>query len=180
MKTTSNPILIYGIVAGLAICVLSIVLYLMGSEAFLSYAWFNYIILIAIAVLAGLAKRKANDGYLPFPAALKTVFGTMVLAMLIQTIFNYVLFNYIDVSFGEAMKQAGIDKAEQMMKSLNVPQDTIDKEIDKAAKDNPHSLGSLFMGFGIFAIVSFIISLIISAIIKRNKPEFENTFKDLQ
>ena len=179
MKSTSNPILIYGIVAGLAICVLSIVLYLMGADAFLSYAWFNYIILIVIAVLAGLAKRKANDGYLPFQEALKTVFGTMMLAMFIQTIFNYVLFNFIDVPFGEAMKQAGIDKAEQMMKSLNVPQDTIDKEIDKASKDNPHSLGSLFLGFGIFAVISFIISLIISAIIKRNKPEFENTFKEL-
>jgi hypothetical protein len=179
LKATSNPILIYGVIAGLAICVLSIILYLMGSGPFLSYAWFNYIILIVIAVLAGLAKRKANNGYLPFAEALKTVFGTMVLAMLIQTIFNYVLFNYIDVSFGEAMKQASIDKAEEMMQSLNVPQDTIDKEIDKASKENPNSLVNLFMGFGIFAIISFIISLIIAAIIKRNKPEFENTFKEL-
>ena len=152
---------------------------MMGSEQFLSYGWFNYIILIVIAVLAGLAKKKANDNYLPFPEALKTVFGTMVLAMLIQTIFNYVLFNYIDVPFSEAIKQASIDKGEQIMKRLNVPQDDIDKYLDKAAKDNPNSLSNLLMGFGIFSIVSFIIALIISAIIKRNKPEFENTFKEL-
>ena len=43
----------------------------MGADVFLSYAWFNYIILIVIAVLAGLANRKANDGYLPFQEALK-------------------------------------------------------------------------------------------------------------
>ncbi|HSB91937.1 MAG TPA: DUF4199 domain-containing protein, partial [Flavitalea sp.] len=147
---------------------------------FLSYAWFNYIILIFIAVMAGLAKKKANDGYLPFPEALKTVFGTMILAMFIQMIFNYVLFNFIDVPFSEAIKQASIDKGEQMLKRFNAPQDDIDKYLDKMAKDNPNSIGNLVMGFAIFAIVAFLISLIISAIIKRNKPEFENTFKDLQ
>jgi len=179
LKKFSNPALIYGVIAGLAICVFSIILYMMGSEQFMSYAWFNYIILIVVAVLAGLAKKKAKDNYLPFSEALKTVFGTMVLAMFIQTMFNYVLFNFIDVPFSEAIKQASIDKGEQMLKRFNAPQDDIDKYLDKMAKDNPNSISNLLMGFGIFSIVSFIIALIISAIIKRNNPEFENTFKEL-
>ena len=179
MKSISNPAIVYGLVAGLAICVLTVVLYMMGSDAFMSYAWFNYIILIIIAVLAGLAKRKANDGYLPFAEALKTVFGTMLIAILMQTMFNYLLFNFIDVPFSEAIKQASMDKGEEMLKRFNAPQDDIDKYLDKAAKENPNSFGNLFLGFAIFAIVSFIIALIIAAIIKRNKPEFENTFKEI-
>ena len=89
------------------------------------------------------------------------------------------LFNHIDVPFGEAMKQAGIDKTEEILKRLNVPQDDIDKEIDKMAKDNPHSVRNLLRAYGFYAFAAFIISLIISAIIKRNKPEFENTFTEL-
>lgn len=179
MKIASTPALLYGVIGGLTICVFSLVLYTMGAESFLNYAWFNYIILLIVAVLAGLAKKKLDSGFLPFSDALKVVFGAMMLAMFIQLLFNYVLFNFIDVPFSEAIKQMGMDKAEQFMKSMNVPQDTIDKAIEDEARKNTNSFGSLALGFAIFAIPAFLVSLIIAAIIKKNKPEFHNTFSEL-
>lgn len=179
MKISSNPALTYGVLAGLGICLLSLVLYLSGLDAFLKYAWFNYLILIIFGVIAGLAQKKAHGGILEFADALKVVFGTMVLALLIQMVFNYILLNLVDVSFAEALKQASIDKGEEIMRKFGAPSEEIDSYLDKAAKDNPNSFKNMFFGFAIWSIVAFLVALIISAIIKRNKPAFENSFKEL-
>lgn len=179
MKTANSPILVYGLLTGLLICVFSVVLYIAGAEAFFDYGWVNYLILIIVPTVGAILTRKANDGYLPFSKALKTVFGIMVVALLMQVIFNYVLLNFVDESFSQAVSQLALDKSEAMMKRFNMPQDDIDKAMDEAMKNNTNSLKNLLLGFAIWCIPSFLISMIIAAIVKRNKPEFENTFTEL-
>ena len=172
-----NVALTYGLIGGLILAVYLFCLYLGGVEAMLSpISWLAHLILIAVAVMGGLAQRKLNGGHLPFAEALKTVFTICVLAFLIQTAFSYVLMNFIDTSFRDQLTVETMNKVEQFMRKLGAPEEQIEKAIEEASQKNPYSVSQVLLGFGIWCIVLFIISLIIAAIIKRNKSPFENSF----
>ncbi len=174
---TSNPGVSYGLIAGLSLIVFTVLLYLGGVDFFIGgFAYLSYVIVIVFAVLAPLKKRKANGGFLPFADALKITFTVFAIAFLMQVLFNYILMNYIDTGFRDALTQATYDKMEQMMKRFGASDEQIDKQLNVAMQDNPHSLKNAMLGYGIWCIVFFIVSLIIAAIVKRNKPEFDNSF----
>src|SRR5690606_14592908 len=174
---TSNIGLSYGFIAGLLLIVFTLVLYLMGVEAFMSpISFLAYLIIIVLAILAGLKQRKNNGGWLKFSEALKITFTVFAVGFLLQTLFSYILFNFIDESFAAAVNQASLDKAEEMMRRFGAPDSEIDKAMESARGKNNFSLGNQLLGYGVMCIVFFIVSLIISAIIKKNQPEFDNSF----
>lgn len=177
MNKASNTGLTYGLIAGLAVIVLTLFLYMGGVDMFLSpVAYLAYVIMIVFAVLAAKKDKKENGGYLEFAQALKVTFTVFAVALLLQVIFNYVLLNFIDTGFRDALMQATMDKLEGFMKQLGTPQSEIDKALDGAAEQDPTSIKSQVMGYAIWCIVFFIVALIISAIMKKNKPVFENDF----
>lgn len=179
MEKKSNIGMTYGLMAGLALVVFLVLMYLGGIEAFLSpAAWLGYVIIITFAVLAGLKQRKVNGGYLEFSQALKVTFTVFALGFLLQTLFSYVLFNYIDVSFREALTQRTMEKTEEMLRNFGASEDTIEQTIAGASNTNSYSIGNQLLGYGVMCIVFFIISLIISAIIKRSRPAFDNSFNN--
>ncbi len=176
-EQNTNTGVTYGLIAGLSLIVLTVLLYLGGVEYFLGpFAYTSYIIVIVLAVLAALKKKKLNGGYLPFAEALKITFSVFAIAFLAQVLFNYILMNFIDTGFRDALTQATYDKMESMMRRFGATDEQIDKQLDAAMKDNPHSIKNAMLGYAIWCIVFFLVSLIISAIVKKNKPEFENSF----
>ncbi len=178
MNKTSNTGLTYGLISGLAVVVITLFLYTGGVEMFLSpVAYLAYVVMIVFAVVAARKDKKENGGYLEFAKALKVIFTVFALSLLIQVIFSYILLNFIDTGFRDALMQATLDKIESFMKRLGSPQTEIDKAIDGASKEDPSSIKSQIMGYAIWCIVFFLVSLIIAAIMKKNKPVFENEFK---
>jgi predicted membrane-bound spermidine synthase len=63
---------------------------------------------------------------------------------------------------------------EKMMVKLGAPQDAIDKSLVDLNDPKNFTIGKVFLGFCFAAIGWFIVSLIIAAIIKKKRPEFEN------
>lgn len=176
-KKSSNIGLVYGLLAGLSLIVFLLIMYLTGIDSFLSpAAWLGYVIIITFAVLAGLKQRKENGGFLEFSQALKVTFSVFAIGFLLQTIFSYILLNFIDVSFREALTQRTMEKTEEMLRKFGASEDTIEQTIASANSTNSYSIGNQLLGYGIMCIVFFIIALIISAIIKRNRPAFDNSF----
>ena len=172
-----NPGVTYGLIAGLIMIVISLGLYLGGVKTFLSpIAFLSYVVIIVIAVLAGVRQKKLNGGYIEFSDALKVVFTTFAIGFLLQTLFMYILLNYIDVPFREALAQETQAVTETMMKRFGASDAQIDEALKNAAGQNNYSIGKMFLGYAIWCIVFFIISLIIAAIIKRKKPVFDNSF----
>lgn len=172
-ETPSNPGMSYGLVAGLIITVISLLQYLGGLDMYMSpIGYVSYLVVITLAVLAALKARKANEGFLEFGAALKITFTVFAIALLIQTIFTYILFNFIDVSFKEAVSQEVLNKTEQMMRKFGASDSDIEKAIDDQRGKDPFSGGRVFLGYGISCIVAFIFCLLISLIVKKNKPAF--------
>lgn len=171
----------YGLIGGIVLIVHTLSLYLFGgakSFTSASLSLIMYVLITVVAVLAGLAQKKANGGYLDFGTGLKTVFTTFALAFLLQTVFNYVLFNYIDTSFRDEMARLAMEKMEEMLRSFNVPEEKIEQSLQDMASRNNFSIGSVTLGYGMMCIISCIVSLIIAAIIKKNKPPFDNAFKE--
>ncbi len=168
----TNTGLSYGLIAGGMIVLLSLLLYLGGVDMYLSpVGYVGYLIVIVMAVLAALKTRR-EQGYLLFNEALKTTFTVFVIATLLQTIFVYILFNFIDESFKQAVAQEILHKTEKMMQRFGASADQIDKAIDSERNVDQFSASRVFLGFAVSSIVSFIICLLISAIVKKNKPVF--------
>ena len=171
----SNPGLNYGLIAGLIITVITLLQYLGGLDMYLSpIGYVSYLVIITMAVLAALKVRNSQEGFLEFSQALKITFTVFVIAFLIQTIFTYVLLNFIDVSFKEALTQEVMDRTEQMLKKFGASDSQIDQAIESERSKDQFSLPRVAMGFAISCIVAFIFCLLISLIVKKNKPAFNN------
>ena len=173
---TRNAGILYGLLGGLALVLITLGLYIGGVEYFLSpIAFISYVVIIVIAVMAGLRQRKLNGGYLTFSEGLKVAFSTFAIAFFVSTIFMYVLVNFIDIPFREALAQASLEKSAAMMKGFGMSDEQVDKAMRDASGQDNYSIGKMFLGFAMMCIVFFIVSLIIAAIIKRKKPEFADS-----
>ena len=162
-----------GLVAGLAMILLTTVLYLSGVNAYLGpAAYLGYAILLTMAIVAPLREKKDGGGYLEFRDALKAAFLVFVVALLLQTLFSWVLMNYIDPAFRQAVEQAILEKIEKLMVRMNLSQDDIDRTLAKQRGSDQFSLSRTMMGLGVSYIVYFLIALVIAAIVKKKKPEF--------
>lgn len=163
----------YGLISGLASVIFSLLLYLNGAKTFVSpVAYLAFVIPIVIGVLAGIRQKKNNGGYLDFKESLKVVFTTFVIGAVISGLFNYLLFNVIDVPFREALTQESVEKMQEWMVKFGTPQEAIDKATEEALKSNNYSLGKTALATAFGCIFWFLVSLLISAIIKKKKPEF--------
>ncbi|HUP12366.1 MAG TPA: DUF4199 domain-containing protein, partial [Niastella sp.] len=120
--------------------------------------------------------KKQRGGYLEFSDALKSIFKVMVIGILLSSVFDYFLFNYIDVTFRDTLKQTSVDAMIQEMEKSNVPQSQIDQTLEWMEKFNSFGLAAQALAFAIRCILHFIIALIVSAIMKKKRPVFENSF----
>lgn len=174
MAVSKNQGLMYGVICGLVSIFVTVILYLIGVKAFMGpLSFLGFAIPIAIGVLAGLARKKAQGGFLEFREALQTAFLVMVIGTVISVLFNYVLLNYIDVPFREALAQETAETQARWMQKFNAPQDQIDKAVADTLNGNNYTLAKMLLSAAFISIFWFLMSLIVAAIIKKKKPVFE-------
>jgi len=172
-RKNSNIGLTYGLITGLIICVIVLIQYLGGLKTYMSpLGYLVYVVLIVMAVLAAQKQKSLNDGFLEFGEALKVTFSVFASALLLQTLFTYVLFNFIDPSFKEALAQEILNRAEELMRKFGLSDSQIDDAMEAERGKDPFAFSRVLLGYGISCIVAFVVCLIISAIIKKNKPAF--------
>jgi len=171
--------LICGLISGLAMVLLTTILYLGGVNVFLGpVAYWGYLIPFAMAVVAPLAEKKARGGYLEFRDALKAAFLVFVIAYALQTLFNWILLNYIDQPFRQAVEQETLIRTEKLLSRMGMGQEKIDEAIARQRGVNQFTLTKSVTGLALWYVVLFLIALLIAAIVKKKKPEFnESEFK---
>jgi hypothetical protein len=172
-----NVSLLYGLLNGGVNILITILLYLGGVKWFMSpLLYLSFVFLILFAVLAARQQKKQQGGYLEFGEALKTTFLVLVIGLFLSTVFEYILYNYIDVPFGQALTQATAEKFGREMENYNVmSQEKIDEAVEQMLNTNAFTIGKMFFGFALRCIGMFILALIVSAIMKKKRPVFENT-----
>lgn len=169
-----NVLLQYGLLSGLVGVLFFISLYLVGAKSFASpLALIAYVVPLVFAVLACIKAKQVGEGYLEFGKALKTAFGVFVISTFCTTLALYVLLNFVDEDFRQALTQISMEQTEKILKKFNTPQDKIDEALTGMAKGNQYSFGKLMLGYVFYCIPWFLLSLIIAAIVKKKNPENE-------
>lgn len=126
--------------------------------------------MIVILIVAGISLRKKNNNILTFKDALKFVFTAYVIIALIEALGNYILYNVLDHDLTARVFEIGKEKARKMMEMFGQSDEKTEeamRKMDKDAKET--SFKMVFLGLGYNLIWSFVKSLLISLIIRREE-----------
>jgi hypothetical protein len=141
-------------------------------------AGFTFIIIatllgIGMVIYAGINYRNQVGGYLTFGKAYLHGLLVFVVAGLISTAFNFLLYFVIDPDLANNMTEAIISNTEKTMENWGAPSDTIDQTIEKMREDMPQNFTDFGFIKGYFTglIWYIILSLITGLIVKKNQPE---------
>ena len=175
--SSKNVRLLYGLLNGGVSILFTVLLYKGGLKWFSSsVSSLGFVLLVLFAVLAARKQKQQQGGYLEFNEALKTTFQVLVIGLLLSTIFEYILYNYIDVPFGKALaKETAERMGEAMIKYKMMTQEKVDEMLEESANTNAYTVGKMFFGFALRCVGLFVVALIVSAIVKRKRPMFQNT-----
>ncbi|WP_242920602.1 DUF4199 domain-containing protein [Pontibacter liquoris] len=158
----------YGFITALVGIVYTLILNILDQATNAWLTWIVYVILAAGLIFAMKEFKARNYGYLSYGqglglgALLSAIFG------LFSGIFSYVYSTYIDPGFMARMQE--VQRAKMLEQGLSDEQ--IEMALGMAEKfQNP--LTMIFGSMAVFLIIGFILSLIIAAIMKNKRPEFE-------
>jgi hypothetical protein len=170
----------YGLLIGVIIVVLNIVFYIMDPVLQYSNYWvgiLSFVILITLLVVLGLDVRKKIGGYWSFGEAFKGLIIMAVLVVLISTVYNFVLFKFVNPGLPTKVNSILLDKTTDMLNKFGADQSKIDDATKKfqngefEASLQP-TLKNELKGFGIGLLIYAVIDLIIAACIKKKAPLF--------
>ncbi|GHA77539.1 DUF4199 domain-containing protein [Pontibacter akesuensis] len=159
----------YGALTGVLYILYSLFTYISGN---FGNFFVNLLISLAIGVigivLAMREFKQHNFGYMSYGKGLGIGIVVMVIASIISGIFSYIYIAFIDPSVVDKMIEASVAQ----MAGFGLDEEMLDQQRDQMAEGftplkqlTNAVIGGLFMGL--------LLSLIISAIMKKNRPEFE-------
>lgn len=159
----------YGVITGFISIVYSLILNI-TDLAFTTKAltWISFVILIAGMVLAMREFKRLNNGFMSFGQGLGIGTLVAVISSVLGGIFTYIYVKFIDSGYLEKMHNMQISELEE--KGMN------DEQIEQAISLSQKMMTPEMMM--VFAIVGglvfgFLLSLVLSAIIKNTRPEFD-------
>ncbi|GLU56658.1 DUF4199 domain-containing protein [Dyadobacter frigoris] len=166
--STARTALKYGVLTSVAIMVFTTILNISGQSQNKWLAMISYVIMIVGIVLAMKEFREINKGFMTYGEGLGL--GSLVSAILgfFASMFAMVYIKFIDPTI---MTQT-LDKARADMEAQGLDDSQIDRFMETSEKFS--SPGIMFAA-GVFGylIMGFIFSLVIAAIVRREKPVFE-------
>ncbi|MEM1321762.1 MAG: DUF4199 domain-containing protein [Bacteroidota bacterium] len=168
----------WGIIAGVLVAIYTVALYLVDPNYlfYVTLSLVGSIIYIFCMRKAGLETRSDMGGYMTWGEAMKPTFITYAVGTLIGTIFMYVLF-MVDESLPSLQYDSALASQQWIMESMGAPPDAIDQAREQMEAQmspeqfEPSLLNSIKYYLGGLAIGGFILSAIISAIIRKKKPD---------
>lgn len=171
----------HAIKSGVMLSVISIVLTLLFylvDPTLLAKWWLGigiFVIMLVLVVYFGSQHRKDIGGFMTFGQGWVYSFQLFVVAGLIGTIFNILLYNVIDPELPEIVGEEILAAQEAMMSNFGMPEDQLEEALEKAREDayDRFTISGSLIGFLWGLIVYAILSLITGAIIKKKEPELE-------
>ncbi|MBB6612549.1 DUF4199 domain-containing protein [Pontibacter sp. Tf4] len=158
----------YGLITALVSIVYTLIIMVLDMSDNRWLSALSFIIMIAGIVLAMKEYRTLNGGFMSYGQGLGI--GTLVSAIsgLLSGIFMWIYTTFVDTEYMGRMRDKQIDAL--------LDQGMTDEQVDAAMSMSEKFQGplALILGGLIGAVViGFLLSLILSAIMKRNRPEFE-------
>ena len=159
----------WGVISGVVGILVFLVLAITGLIFKSSVSWISAIPFIVILVLAHREFKSEGDGFMSYSKGLGLGLVVAGIGAVIQTIFSYIYIKFVDTEYYanqtaalvEQWEKQGLNE-EQIEAALGFSQNMMNPEMGILFG----ILGGIFFGF--------IISLIVTAFTKKNKPDLEN------
>lgn len=161
----------WGAVLGLLLIMLSLTLYLldMGES---SLAGLSYVFIVGVVCYGIIQRKKAQGGFITYGEGLATGTAIAFFGGVISSFYSFIHISFVDT---EQLARLLVNMEDKLFES-GIPQSQVDMTMgiyEKIFRPVP----MFFMGVIGSALTGFIISLIASAIFKKNDESFEANFK---
>lgn len=170
-----NPIvkkngITFGIISGALSVLVTTLMYAVDVTLFASMGVGLSLLLVylVIGIILMLRTRKELGGVMTFKEGFTAYFISALVSLLISSAFNYILFNLIDPSAQDAIKEVTIAKTTEMLEGFNMPAAEIDKAVADIEANDQYSISGIFKGLMLGLVISSIIGLIFAAIFKKS------------
>ncbi|MFK7059952.1 DUF4199 domain-containing protein [Flavobacterium oreochromis] len=158
----------YGVVIGLISILTTLFIYLVNINLFTS-GWVTFIkyglYLIVIILLLRKSQKDFQTG-ITFKETFTTYFIAITVGILMGTFFEIILFNIIDPSLKESVKEILIKETGTMLQKFGTPRSVIKESIKQLENQDQFSVGNFFKGTIFTILISAIFGLILSAFFK--------------
>jgi hypothetical protein len=163
----------YGIITGIVSTLITASIYSIDLNLFTAW-WvtvisFSSYIIISIVLLS--KTKKELKGVFSFKEAFTTYFICAVIGILISVVFNILLFNFIDPSIKDSIKEISIKYAVEMMHKFNAPSTAINEAVKKLQENDQFSIIELLKGSVFSIIFSSLFGLLLALIFKSNTTQ---------
>jgi hypothetical protein len=162
----------FGIITGVISLLMTSMIYMIDVKLFT--AWWvgvlGMVIYLAIGIYMLIKTRKELIGMFSFKDAFTTYFIYAIIGIAISVLFNILLFNVIDPSLKETVKELSIEAAVNMMKKFGAPTSSIKEAVEKMSDADQFGVVEQLKGSLFSIIFSAIFGLILAAIFK-SKPK---------
>jgi len=164
----------HGLLTGIVVTIYMALLYAAGIS-FLSNWWLTILMYPIIIGLLCYFTARLREEFQGEPFSFKQTFlvflSMSMIATLVSTIWNIILFNVIDTSLAKELTELILEQTRDMMEKWGAPDDTVTKTL-KEMKDLPSQFKPLpqlrsWLSSGIFLAI---VSLICAAFLKRKAP----------
>lgn len=166
--------ILYGIITGLGGALITATIYAIDLKLFASW-WVSLLSIsfyIIIGVVLLLKTKKDLSGIFPFKDAFTTYFISAIVGILISVAFNIILFNIIDPSVKEVIKELSIRYAVETMEKFGAPSLEINETVKKLQEYDQFSISELLKGSVFNIVISAVFGLLLALIFK-SKPTQE-------
>jgi hypothetical protein len=129
-----------------------------------------FVLSIVLFIVGISTSKKQMGGFIAFKDAFTSYIVSYLVAGATGIVVTYLLFNVVDPSAAETLKELSIETTVNMMEDWGAPEETIEQAIEQAENQNPMALGSQLQAFLLSIIFHGVIGLIAAAIMKKNRP----------
>lgn len=164
----------FGIITGVISILITTLMYTIDLNLFTSI-WVGLSLItfyIIIGVVLLLKTKKELGGVFSFKDAFTTYFISAVVGILISVVFNILLFNFIDPSAKDAIKELSIKSTVEMMEKFDAPAASINETIKKLQESDQFSTIEQLKGSVFSMVFSAVFGIILAAIFK-SKPAYK-------
>ena len=170
-----NHNLRYGLYLGVITVAFSVALFFIDYRLILhaGISWIPFAITIAILMIAGRDLKAQQGGHLSLKEAFVSSFVIYLIGTAITTFYFILLYNVFAPEAAAVLQKETLNQTAKMLEGFGMDDQTIDQAIAEAEKTNPYGVSSQLVALGVNALIGLVVCLIIGAIVKKNKPEFE-------
>jgi hypothetical protein len=136
------------------------------------YTFLGYLIILGLLCYEAVQRRKLNDGFIDLKSLFQTLFISVLIFELFYSIYTFIHLTYIDPTVGDRMREG----MQEMFDKVGDQMSDADKEKAMERMGNikkATELPQMIKTYLSSVAISGIFSLIISAIVKKKKPVFE-------